>query len=138
MGISISAIERSVLARLCAVLMAIAAVTFWVASAIHFGATIPLGFTTLNDPFPGAAIPEAIIGVVVAIGALAIAERWRANWAIAVGTTSFAIVGTLFGLSVTLGSGRSADVVYHVSVLVVLFVALGVLLAARRGSQASV
>jgi hypothetical protein len=111
--------------------MAVAAVTFWIASAIHFGARIPLGFTTLHDPFPGAAIPEAIIGVVVASGVLAIAERWRANWGIAVGTTLFAIVGTLYGLSVTLGSGRSADIAYHVSVLVVLIVTLCLLIAAR-------
>lgn len=118
--------------------MAVAAVTFWIASAIHFGARIPLGFTTLDDPFPGAAIPEAIIGVVVAFGVLAIAVRWPANWGIAIGTTSFAIVGTLFGLSVTLGSGRSADVAYHVSVLVLLFVTLGVLLVSRRKAQAPV
>jgi hypothetical protein len=113
--------------------MALGAITFWVASAIHFGARIPVGFTTLDDPFPGAAIPEAIVGVVLAAGAFTIFIHWHANWGAAVGTTAFAILVTLYGLSITAGSGRTPDVGYHVAILVLLFCALGLLLLGRRG-----
>jgi hypothetical protein len=122
----------------CAWLMVIAAVTFWLASAIHFGATVTIGSTTVRDPFPGAAFPEAIVGLVVALGAVALLARWRRSWSLAVGTTAFAIIVTLYGLSVTLGSGRSADVAYHLLVLAVLFVVLGTLIAVRRGRRRTI
>jgi len=125
--------ERFPGSTVCAVLMAVAAVTFWLASFIHFGATFSIGSTRVSDPFPGAAIPEAIVGVVVALGALGLFARWRLSWRLAVGTTAFAIIVTLYGLSVTLGGGRSADVAYHVSVLAVLFVVLATLMAGHRG-----
>jgi hypothetical protein len=125
--------ERFSGSTLCAALMGVAAVTFWVASIIHFGATFSIGSTRVHDPFPGAAIPEAIVGIVVASGALGLVARWRSGWRLAVSTTAFAIVVTLYGLSVTLGGGRSADVAYHVSVLTLLFAVLGMLVAGHRG-----
>jgi hypothetical protein len=124
--------ERFSGSTLCAALMGVAAVTFWVASIIHFGATFSIGSTRVHDPFPGAAIPELIVGVVVALGSLGLFARWRAGWRLAVGTCAFAIIVTLYGLSVTLGGGRSADVAYHVSVLVVLFAVLATLIGYRR------
>ncbi|HEX4212294.1 MAG TPA: hypothetical protein VIA06_03070 [Candidatus Dormibacteraeota bacterium] len=116
-----------------AALMAIAAVTLALASTIHFGVRLGAGQLAIHDPFPGAAIPEAVIAFVVACGALAVIGR-RAAWPVALGTTLFAVAGVLFGLSITLGSARTGDVAYHVSVLVVLVVTLCLLVtpAARR------
>lgn len=109
-------------------LMAFAAVTFALASTVHFGVAV----AGIVDPFAGAAIPEAVIAVVVAAGAVCAAARvGGARW-IAVGTTAFAILGTAFGLSITARSGISGDVAYHVGVLAVLLVTLGLLLADRR------
>jgi len=110
------------------VLIAVAAVSFAMASVIHAGTVIPLGVTTVSDPFPGAVIPEAVIAVVVAAGAVAVFTRRPAARGAAVMATLFALLGTAYGLTVTLGSARTGDIAYHVGILVVLAVTLGLLL----------
>ncbi len=117
-------------------LMALAAASFAVASVVHFGVTITLGPVEIHDPFAGAAIPEGVIAVVLAIGLAASTIRWPMGWSLGVGTTLFALILTAYGLSVTIGTSRTGDVVYHVSILTVLIVILGLLLfsSARRGS----
>ena len=113
------------------VLMAAAAATFAVASVIHAGAVIPLGVTTVSDPFPGAVVPEAVIAVALAAGAVAVLTRRPAARGAAVAATLFALLGTAVGLTFTLGSRRTGDVVYHVGMVVVLVVTLGLLLLPR-------
>ena len=111
-----------------AVLMVASTVTFIVASTIHFGVAVPV-FS--RDPFSGAALPEAIIAVVLAVGSLSVVARLGPAWSIAVGTTLFALLGVLVGLRfVVFGSvSRPGDVVYHLSIAVVLLVTIGLLLA---------
>jgi hypothetical protein len=123
--------------RTVGVLMIIAAAAFWTASAIHFGATIPLGLITLRDTFLGAATPEAIIGLAMGIGAAAVLVRWQSSRTIALGCTAFAVLATVYGLSVTLGSSRTADVIYHIIMLVVLIVVLSLAIAARPRTRPS-
>jgi hypothetical protein len=125
-------------ARAAGWLLALGAVTFWLASAIHVGLTIPLGFATLSDPFWGAAIPEAVIGVVVALGAASLLVLRSPHLGVAMGGTTFAIAVTLYGLSVTVRSGRTLDVLYHVSILAVLSVALTLLFSAWLGQRTQV
>jgi hypothetical protein len=114
------------------VLMALAAATFAVVSIVHFGVDIPIGVTTISDSFPGAAPPEAVIAAVVAIGATAVLTRRTKSRGIALGTTSFALLGTVFGLSITLTSTRTGDVAYHLGILTTLLVILGLLLLPGR------
>lgn len=121
--------------RIAALLLAVAAATFWAASGIHFGLTVPLGFATVSDRFAGAAVPEAVVGTVVALGAIALWSGRAEGRGIALATTSFATLVTLYGISVTVSGGRTLDVVYHVSVLVILFASLGILLSERRRSR---
>ena len=118
--------------RALGVLIAGAAVSFAVASVIHAGVAIPLGVTRVSDPFPGAVVPEAVIAVAVAGGALAVLTRRPAARGIAVTTTLFALLGTTLGLTITLESARTGDVAYHVGILVVLAVILGLLLLPGR------
>jgi hypothetical protein len=125
-------------ARMAGWLLALAALTFWLASAIHFGLTIPLGFATVSDPFPGAAVPEAVIGVVVALTAACLLALSPPRLSPAIGGTAFAVAVTLFGLSITVGSGRTGDVAYHVSILAVLVVAVVLLLSAALGQRGEV
>jgi hypothetical protein len=113
------------------VLIAVAAASFAVASVIHAGTEIPLGLTTVSDPFPGAAIPEAVLALVVAAGAVAVFTRRPAARGIAVMATVFALLGTAYGLTVTLRSARTGDVAYHVGILVVLAIILGLLVMPR-------
>lgn len=99
---------------------------------IHAGIAIPLGVTTVSDPFPGAVIPEAVIALVVAAGAVAVLTRRPAAWGISVTATLFALLGTALGLTFTLGSGRTGDIAYHAGILAVLAVTLALLLLPTR------
>ena len=112
--------------------MALAAAAFAIVSIVHFGVDIPVGFTTVSDSFPGAAPPEAVIAAVVAIGAAAVLAPHTRSRAIALGTTSFALLGTVYGLNITLNSTRSGDVAYHLSILSTLLIILGLLLVPGR------
>ncbi|MCL5952792.1 MAG: hypothetical protein M1132_13930 [Chloroflexi bacterium] len=115
-------------------LMVVATVAFAVASIIHFGVTLTLGPVRINDPFGGAAIPEAVIAAVLAMGSATLIARWAMAWPSALGATLFAFLLTIYGLTVTLRSSRTGDIAYHISILVVLAVIVGLLLlpAARR------
>lgn len=106
-------------------LMTIAALTLLAASAIHSGLLGPI------DPFAGAAIPEAVIGVVLGIAAV-VAWSSSGAWVIALAATLFAIAGTLFGLTITVPRGDPGDVVYHLSLLGILAIVVGLLVAQRR------
>jgi hypothetical protein len=117
------------------ILMALVAAAFAVVSIVHFGVDIPVGFTTISDSFPGAASPEAIIAAAVAIGAAAVLTRRAKSRGIALGTTSFAVLGTVYGLTITLNSTRTGDVAYHLSILVTLLVILGLLLVVPDRSE---
>jgi hypothetical protein len=115
-----------------AVLMTLAAAAFAIVSIVHFGVDIPVGFTTVSDSFPGAAPAEAVIAAVVAIGATAVLTRRRRGRGIALGTTSFALLGTVYGLTITVNSTRRGDVAYHLSILATLLIILGLLLVPGR------
>ena len=113
-------------------LMVLAATAFAAASIIHFGVAIPVGFATLSDPFAGAAVPEAVIALVVATGAVAVLTRRPAARGIALTATLFALLGTVYGLTVTLGSTRTGDIAYHLGILATLLVILGLVLVPGR------
>ena len=104
----------------------VGALTLLAASAAHPGLLGPI------DPFPGAAPPEALLGLVLAIAAVAAFLSWARAWAFAVVATLLALLGTVYGLTVTVPRGEPGDVVYHVSLLAGLVVAAG-LLVRRRG-----
>ena len=114
------------------VLMALAAAAFAIVSIVHFGVEIPVGFATVSDSFPGAAPPEAIIAAVVAIGATAVLTRQTRSRGIALGTTCFALLGTVYGLNITANSTRTGDVAYHLSILATLIIVFGLLLVPGR------
>lgn len=110
-----------------------AAVTFLVASLVHSGVTVRVGGLVVHDRFDGATWPELVIGVVLLAGAVPVLARRgvaRVAAAVAVG---FATLGTIVGLTFTLGGGRAGDIAYHVAILAALLVIAGWLaLAGRR------
>lgn len=112
-------------------LIGAAALTLLAASAIHSGIAVALGAVTIGDPFPGAAIPEAVIGLALlaGLGAAFVARRDRV-WLLA--ATVFAIAGTILGISITLGSDRGGDIAYHVVLLSGLLAALVLLVFGDR------
>lgn len=117
-------------------LLCVAAATLGVASLLHFGVAIPLGATTISDPFAGAAIPEAVLAVVVAAGAVAALTRVAAARWLAPAATLVALAGTLYGLTVTLRRGEPGDIAYHLALLTTLVVSAVLLLGALRGRPA--
>lgn len=116
-------------------LMALAAVTLAIASVVHFGLVIPLGATTIHDPFAGAAIPEAVIAAVVAIGVVGAALRRDAAWWLPLAATLFALLGVIVGMTFTVPAGRAGDIAYHGSLLAVLLAALVLQLATLRAPR---
>ena len=106
-------------------LMLAEAVTFAIASILHFG---------VAEIFIGAAIPEAIIAVVLGAGALAVMRRTASSWWLGLGTTLFALAGVIIGLSVILGGrvSRPFDLAYHATIFVALVVTVVLLVIARR------
>jgi hypothetical protein len=120
-------------------LMLAEAVTLAIASVIHFGVVIPLGVITLNDPFAGARIPEAILAVAMAAGAFGLMAGWpRARW-FALAATLLTIVGVLVGVRFVLTGtvSRPGDLIYHGALFVGLVATTGFLLMARtpRGPE---
>ena len=115
-------IRRRTPSRRIGMAMAAEAVTFALASAIHFGT----GFTQ-------AAIPELVIAAVLAAGSSAVLTRRANAWGVAVGTTAFATFGTAVGLAI-IASGRQdlPDLVYHATILAALAVTLAGLARTRR------
>lgn len=118
--------------RTIAVLMAVATASFTLASIIHFGVPIPLGVTTVHDPFAGAKIPEAVIAAALATGTIVFLTRTPAARPVALTTTAFAFLGTVAGLYFTLSSGRTGDVTYHFTALALLAAILILLTIHRR------
>jgi hypothetical protein len=111
-------------------LLVATAITLAAASTIHFGVAV----AGVDDRFPGAALPEAIISVVVLAGAAAAALRVSHAWGWALAATLFGILGFLVGLRFTLFGGRpvvSGDVAYHLAGLLVLLAIAGLLLSPR-------
>lgn len=117
------------------------AVTFGIASYLHLDGRIPLGFVTITgEHFRDAAIPEAIIGSVLAAGALCLLAGAARGRGIALAVTGFAIAGTAVGIGAVSSSGRpsiTADLAYHAVIMAALLVTFAGLLAAGRGRPAS-
>jgi hypothetical protein len=119
--------------------MLAAAATIGTASYLHLDGQIPLGFTTITgEHFSRVSVPEAIIGAVLAAGAVIVTMAPRRARAVARGVVGFAVLGVLAGLGFVLASSAgvlpvtvtgeqphvAADLAYHLSVLVVLLAAL--------------
>src|SRR5438067_7887592 len=112
------------MARPIASLMFIGSLTLLVAAAVH------AGLVGAIDPFAGAALPEAILGIVLAAAAITAFYSPSAR-PFALGATLLALVGTLYGLTVTVPRGAPGDIAYHVGLLALL-AATSVLLVRSR------
>jgi hypothetical protein len=122
-----------------AIVMLAAAATFGIASYLHLDGRIPLGFTTITgEHFGRASVPEAVIGAVLAAGAIvvAMAPGWAGTAAL--GATGFAALGVLAGLGFVLTSSRphiAVDLAYHLTMLLMLLAGLTVLVRTDRVRQ---
>ena len=130
----------SVVRRVAAV-MVFEAATLAVASAIHLFGHVQGRSSGYSST--GAGVAEAVIGAVLVAAAIVMfrasgwgpaPERVRAverSRSIGLAATGFAIIGFIFGLTITASSGHLPDIAYHVTMLPVLIGSEVVL--ARRG-----
>ena len=125
--------------RRYAVVLLAAAATFGIASYLHLDGNIPLGFTTITgEHFGRASVPEAVIGAVLAAGAVVVAVAPGRARTAALGATGFAALGVLAGLGFVLTSSRphiAVDLSYHLTMLLVLLTGLIVLIRAGHGRR---
>jgi uncharacterized RDD family membrane protein YckC len=108
---------------------------YFVAAILHLGAEIPLGVVTLglpDEPILPATIVESLIGAGLAVAAIAMFMRShhaRLVW----GAYVFALVGTLFGMTIALLRNLPAPEIWlHVVMLIGL--AIGFALLSAGGS----
>ncbi|MGH7571417.1 MAG: hypothetical protein ACREMK_06190 [Gemmatimonadota bacterium] len=125
------------LARLLPLIVGIEAIAFMIAAVLHLGVPLPVGF---DEPvIIPAAIAEGLIGIFLAIAALALLASDRLAWPLAVAAHVFGITGVLvgtFALAVGAGPSTEANTIYHRVALAVL-VAVLVLLLTERGRRAA-
>jgi uncharacterized protein YjeT (DUF2065 family) len=109
-------------------LMAIESISLLIAAALHAGLVIP-------GPFDTAAIFETSIALVLLPGlAIATARPAWAGWA-ALATQAFALIGTAIGLVLVVrgvGPNSVPDVVYHVVLIALIAIGLGLAWQARQ------
>lgn len=117
-------------------LMIVTACTLLIASLIHFGPRLPLGLVTIQDPFSGAATPEAVLGVILGLGAAFFISGRPGGREMAAASAIFTLLLSLYGLSITLREGRTGDVVYHITLLVMLAAIIVGLLRSRFPKRA--
>ena len=126
--------------RLLGLLMLAEAATLGIASYLHRDGHIPLGFTVVRgEQFTGASVPEAVIGAILAAGALIVLTVPDRARRAAFFATGFGFFGVLAGVVFVLTSGRlsiATDLTYHAILLAVLITTL-VLLALRWPGAAS-
>jgi hypothetical protein len=62
--------------------------------------------------------------VVMAIGTVGALAGSRGPWWLPLAATLLTLLGTLFGVSVTIGGRRAGDIAYHLFLLAILLLAL--------------
>jgi peptidoglycan/LPS O-acetylase OafA/YrhL len=118
--------------RRIAAVMGLEAASLLVASLLHLS-----GFAHGHArPFTatGAGIAEAVIGIVVACGAISLLRSRARGRGSALAVTAFAIIGVLYGLSITTQGGDLPDIVYHAVLLPLLIVTFALLLRTSEHS----
>jgi hypothetical protein len=114
------------------------AALYFVAALLHLGVRIPLGVGTLSvpEPIPPATVVETLIGAGLAAAAVAQFVHARRERRLTWAAYGFALVGTVFGLTVALLRGlHGLDIWIHVVMLAGLaggFVLLSVATSTRR------
>ena len=103
-------------------------------AAFVLAALVHAGVLATGYEYPGAAIPEGLIGaVLLAGGALTVGlPAWTRR--IAIGTQAFALMGTLVGLYVSvigIGPHTVPDLIFHAGMVLTLF--SGLVIAVRSG-----
>lgn len=120
-----------------AILMLVTAGTLVGASVLHFGVAVALGVVTVHDPFAAAAVPEAVLGGIMALASVFLLSGRPGSWEMALAADVFTMLLSLYGLSGTLREARTGDVAYHITLVGMLLAVAGGLIVSRmpRGGR---
>jgi hypothetical protein len=118
-------------------LMVLQCASMVVTAVLHLSGVVQGRSNTFNATAAG--IAEAVICAVLLWGAIALGRRGAAARGggggaprpLAIGTTLFAIIGFIFGLSISASYGALPDIVYHSTVLCLLIVTLVLIVRIR-------
>jgi hypothetical protein len=116
------------LGRAIGALMLLEAASLAVASSLHLAGVVH-GQAPFDPDHAG--IAEALIGVVLALGGVAMLRAPRRAWRAGLAATGVAIAGFVVGLSFTLQGGHAPDIAYHLALLPVFLATFAVLLRHR-------
>jgi hypothetical protein len=125
--------------RTFALVTSATAVLYLGAAILHWGVRIPLGpiFLAFPAAIPPASVVEAAIGIALAAGAVAPVARWRRATTVVRAAYAFAVVGTLFGLTIALLRHLPApDIWVHVAMLIGLAAGIALMPRTRPWSPA--
>jgi hypothetical protein len=106
-----------------ATLIGFEAATLAVMSVLHLTGILAGGARPFRPTDAG--IAEAVIGGVLAGGAVALARRPLHGRVFALAALGFAALGVIAGLGFTVRGGDAIDVAYHATLLPVLLITLG-------------
>lgn len=109
--------------------MALEAASLAVVSALHLAGALG------GKPEVGAGVPEAIIGIVLAVGAVELLRLPTRGRSVALGAILFAIAGFVLGLTITIRGGEPLDIAYHATVLPILVLTLLQVLRLQSGDE---
>jgi deazaflavin-dependent oxidoreductase (nitroreductase family) len=116
-----------------AILIVFEALTLAVIAPLHLSGVLGRGSRPFNPTAAGTA--EAVIGIVLILGAIALLRGTVRGRDTAIAATAFAILGFLVGLSFTVRGGDAIDVAYHATLLPLLLLTLVALLPKRRPAR---
>jgi hypothetical protein len=109
-------------------LTVVGSLTFFVWTLLHLGVEIPLGAMVLSEPFsPPALMVEALCGLALAVGAVALFMHQRRAWDLLFGGHIFAFGGVTLGmiaLALVPGPRSVSNDIYHVFINLVLVINL--------------
>jgi hypothetical protein len=116
-----------------AILMVVEASSLAIASTLHLAGSVH-GRSSTFDP-DAAGIAEAIIGLVLAVAAVALLRVGVRARTAGIAANAFALLGFLIGISETARDGRIPDIAYHATVIPLLVA--GLVLLIRAGPDPS-
>ena len=119
-------ILRRKIASGVAILMLVVTASLALTSALHLSGMVD-GRTKSFDP-DTAGIAEAVIGVVLLVGAVVMLRDPQRARTAGIAANAFALAGFLIGISETAQGGHAPDIAYHATVIPLLVISLVVLL----------
>ena|SRR5436190_16343943 len=118
--------------RNLATVLAVVAVSLFIASALHLSGFVH-GRSDIYDA-DDAGIAEAVIGVVLVVGAVGLVRSAARARAMGLAATGFAVAGFGVGITITAQGGHTPDIAYHAAVLPILIATFVTLVRSARSA----